>query len=907
MDKEKYILYRVNGKFTTVPELVSNDSLFVGLSYSDLLKIKDKNGYSNLERIYAQYGYLDSQKYKQEFEQALGNIDTDIPITWKHLFVPGTSILIPKDSINRAVAARDGGAGQLETDTNYKPITDAAAFMGDKIEQIIQNPGYAKMSLGEQTVDGAFTKKEFPYIRVMVWSRSMGKTSGLPSTKVGTTQDIDSHGLQGKWIDVSRYILNVSTSTDDNGGNFSITLPPIQGEYSKSSQSWEVDKSTVVQHDGEVTAKSSLFTKDIDGLRRTEFFFKNVLSNNDIVFISFEPLESEWEIRRERMKRGDNIIEDGDWVNPTEGEWDMIGLVDNVTQVVQPGSNEVSIQVSGRDLSKLVLDDGSYMFPILFDEHNFINKDSKLVKRNLFTDSYNFYAEPRYRTVQEAVTWIINVVSNIRIIPESALQGRGGTSQGIVEIHSKKRSLNHDLQYGKKSEGQRLFPQLLDLYPGETANLNLDGVGIMSWERLYTVVSNLIETAPQDKQIEIFYKDYKGGIPEIYSMPASASEKVVEYRGARISGVYDTGSSSKSTILEIIKCMYDYHDLSKAEKEDVEIVESVGGGIWSWVKLIFDETIENRKLADVSLGRPDGSLINLIWNYAQAPWIEFHMDTWGADFYFIFRTPPLNKKLVREHLRKGWVTNVVVDSVDVLSESLSFDTEAYTMYQIDYKAGAWGTSDMLASVIPTILFPELAEIWGNKRLRVSTNMLPFTSQEDSSSALNRSYLRDRGIDDLIFVVDTTIYKPFTRKGTIIVNGDRRLKKGTWFYYKPTNEIFYILSVTQSYSSSIDRTTVIQVERGMVLDYVTGDRTINVNGKDVELSYFNIVDTERMSSRLRQQLNTKESQDTEEGERGEHRSDVVVHTNSSSDVNRAVLNFFLERRQFGGSKVVIRDE
>src|SRR5690554_641312 len=119
---------------------------------------------------------------------------------------------------------------------------------------------------------------------------------------------------------------------------------------------------------------------------------------------------------------------------------------------------------------------------------------------------------------------------------------------------------------------------------------------------------------------------------------------------------------------------------------------------------------------------------------------------------------------------------------------------------------------------------------------------------------------------------TTIYKPFTRKGTIIVNGDRRLKKGTWFYYKPTNEIFYILSVTQSYSSSIDRTTVIQVERGMVLDYVTGDRTINVNGKDVELSYFNIVDTERMSSRLRQQLNTKESQDTEEGERGKHKSD-----------------------------------
>ena len=839
---------------------IEKELLFKDLSWSDLLSIVDSNGVSNLERIFLSYPFERQQQLYDQFIQEKKKLGTNSSIKWEHEWVIGTYILIPKDRIFRAVAARDGGARQLARDSSYKKVTDASLFIGEEIKAIQSQSGYRKLILGTH---GVAVKKEVPKVRVYVWCRGMVDDSkGVQTasklgerTKSDGLQDIDNAGLLGRVIDISRYIQDLTSTVDDNGGNFQIKLPPIQGMYSKESQGWEIDKSCIKEYSNNVTGQSSLYQKDKNGNPiRTEFLFKNILSNNDIVFLSYEPLAYESD-RASQDLSIDNILNGGLNTMLSNHHWDMIGLIDTVSQLTNPSNNEVSINVLGRDLSKLVIDDGSYLFPLLFDEHNFLNKDSKLIQRILFTGSYNFYAEPKYRTIQDAVTWIINVVSNIRVIPEKVgelLHPQGSVGFKEVYVGTKSTELWRNIV-----EEFRLLDSLQELYRPQLKLTDLEKISIVN--QVKEIVWQKVQSTPSESQVNITYSDYSPTLRVHLPLPLDGEIVVNNYRGSVISSLVEEGGGSLT--FELIRLIFDTVTVPDKDYKG-ETIESVGGGIWRWVKLLFDDTITSRKLADVGLGRPDGSLINLIWNYAQSPWVEFYMDTWGPDFYFIFRTPPWTKKLILQHYDNKLIDNVVVEDVDVLQEDLDFDTECYSIYQIDYKAAAWGTTNLLASVIPTVPFPELAEIWGNRRLRVSTNLLPFNTQEDSESSLNRSYLRDRGIDDLMFVIDTTIYKPFTRRGTITVNGDRRLKKGTWFLYKPTNEIFYILSVTQTYSSSLDRVTTITVERGMVLEYVLGGKSISVGGKSIPLTYFSIIDSDGISGALKDQLKTTPSTESQ---------------------------------------------
>ena len=911
MPTEDLVLVKLGDKFTTTNQAASEWALFTELTESDILKIKDKDGFSNLERIYYQNSYDTQEELRVDFDQRFLKLDTEASIDWPHPYVVGTIILVPKDKINRAVAARDGGSKQLARDPNYVAIGDSAKFQAEEAEKIVTNGGYRKVIIGEHGDGYNFVKKEVPSVQVYLWCRGLkdgvnDSRVGSKIQKPGSDQELDSDGLYGRWIDISRYVVNANISTDSNGGNFNIVLPPVQGLYSTETQSWEVDPSTLREQGSTIVGQSSLFERDSVGRpQRTEFYFKNAISANDLIFISFEPLAYEGEDRLESGQKGDNILRPEN-ISPSRGQWDMIGLVDSVNQSAVAGSNDITITVSGRDLSKLIIEDGSYLFPLLFDEHNWVHKGSRLLQRNIFTNEYNFFAEPRYRTVEQAVQTIINVASNIRVIPDNVAEQAGGTSEGFKERRLEKLSPNEKVAEGLFIEAKKYVTKLRESnLPADVMSsiIPADVIEIQVLEKLITFLEPIVLGNPDNTTLEIRYKDWYAVIQTETGIPSPANGTEVEenYRGAILEGVLNDSDTNSDT-LELLKFAHDYITVRDSAHESVEIIDSVGGGVWRWVKLIFDESIRNRRLADVSLGRPDGSLINLIWTYAQAPWIEFSVDTWGNNFYFTFRTPPWTKKIIREQLAAGWIDNVVVEGVDILQESLDFDTECYSTYQIDYKAGSFGTSSQLMSVIPTIPFPELAEIWGNKRLRVATNMLPFSDVEDVNAPQNRSYLRGAGIDDLIFAVDINIYKPFTRKGTIVLNGDRRLKKNTWFHYKPTNEIFYITGVSNNYASSqVDRTTTITVERGMVLDYVNGGTTIDVDGRREEISYFNIINSEKISQRLKELLNT-------DGEQAEEENSTATYEDGGSifRVNRPVLDFFLQKRQFGRDKVVIND-
>ena len=75
-----------------------------------------------------------------------------------------------------------------------------------------------------------------------------------------------------------------------------------------------------------------------------------------------------------------------------------------------------------------------------------------------------------------------------------------------------------------------------------------------------------------------------------------------------------------------------------------------------------------------------------------------------------------------------------------------------------------------------------------------------------------------------YVIESNCYLPFTENGTIIINGDRRIKARTWIRLGDRGKIAYVDSVSNdlNYSGdSIDRTTILSLSRIMVEKYVVG--------------------------------------------------------------------------------------
>ena len=353
-------------------------------------------------------------------------------------------------------------------------------------------------------------------------------------------------------------------------------------------------------------------------------------------------------------------------------------------------------------------------------------------------------------------------------------------------------------------------------------------------------------------------------------------------------------------------------------------------GIWQLVKIFIDPSIEDLRLADDSVSNPEGSILDLFKKIAQFPFVEFFTDTYKDKFYLFFRQPPFSKKALHdvtlgleqamsneEESDESSISNSSIDEseqdsakkdymmisddsdqtddssnlpviinvseVDVHSTSLSYNNEAYSWYQIEQRGSFAGNTVTLGHV-PSVYFDEYAQIFGNRRMSVVSNYSDYKFFEHREGAVDKDLYAELASQQLSYIVETSIYLPFTRKGSITLNGDRRIRKGNWIFFRPTNEFFYVISVSNNLkvsTSQIDRTTTIQVERGMVKDYVVG-RTIEIDGEEVDVSYFNIVNLERFKKGVYDTV-TKGLAD----DKFDYKSDMAINTK--------VLDFFLQRR------------
>ena len=270
-------------------------------------------------------------------------------------------------------------------------------------------------------------------------------------------------------------------------------------------------------------------------------------------------------------------------------------------------------------------------------------------------------------------------------------------------------------------------------------------------------------------------------------------------------------------------------DIQKKDSIDTitKIEEFNAVGIWQIIKLVSDQYSLSQNINDGTIAFDQGSLINFVKKVVQEPWLEFFGDTVNDQYYFQVRKEPFD--LI------GWRDVLLSKSVrlnDVISDDLSwYNGPIYSWYQIIPKGSFLGDKDLIYQYVTAVFFEEYAEVWGSKPLSQVSNYLHFIKISDGKIMLEKAF------EDLRYMVESNMYLPFTRQGTITIKGDYYWKRGQKLNYLPTGEEFYIDSVSHSYSVSENGPnflTTLSVTRGMVTRYVRTPENDN------DISYWNLI-------------------------------------------------------------------
>lgn len=328
------------------------------------------------------------------------------------------------------------------------------------------------------------------------------------------------------------------------------------------------------------------------------------------------------------------------------------------------------------------------------------------------------------------------------------------------------------------------------------------------------------------------------------------------------------------------------YQLSDGNKEYFEEVEQ--NGVWQIIKLVVDDQLDDRRIANSDITRPDGTLMEQVAKVCQDPFVEFWGDTFGDTFSFVCRQPPFTKDQILNYINN--YTTISVEAKDVDSFSLSWETEYYSWYQVEAQNAFLGKSNFIAAAyVPVVWLPEYVDAFGNHKRVIPCNYISYQAIKGESAQINTDLFRAAVAEDLKYVVESSCYLPFTRKGSIVIKGgDRRIKRGTFIFFEPTGEIFYVDQVQHTMrvgGSDIDRVTVLTVSRGMMKDYIKGRF---LYGK--QMSYFNIVNTDYIRDSIKTRI--------------ENGQIVSNKTKGNILVDPDVFNFFISRKQMEIGNVTV---
>lgn len=296
------------------------------------------------------------------------------------------------------------------------------------------------------------------------------------------------------------------------------------------------------------------------------------------------------------------------------------------------------------------------------------------------------------------------------------------------------------------------------------------------------------------------------------------------------------------------------YDLGVKEKQSVN-------GIWQIFKVFVEDVLEKRVLIDSSIANPNGTLLEYMNRVCQFPLVEFYFDTYVNTIDLVVRQPPFNKDAILGAYKNGQY--ITVKPENTYGYDLSYDTRSYSWYQLRVMSNHAGQNNTTSlAFVPIVYLSEYAEVFGNKKMSFTDQYLNYKETEGVKATQSLANFQAAATNDLIYIMESTAYLPFTRTGTITINGDRRIKVGTFIYFEPTNEFFYVSSVVNNVSfldGNLQRQTVMQVERGMYMPILFNsfsnvkDRKDNAGeeSKDVKPDYFKLIDLTEIKNAAKQ--------------------------------------------------------
>lgn len=821
---------------------------------NSFLNVKNKIGKTNREVIEARLN-----KYEKKYK---GSNADELPLK------VGTILAIPKFKIDQIGLLTQG----IQVVSNNIP-----AFKARALAQLETEIGYRPVS-SYRPVRGKLTqgglKEEYPDTTVWIWCRALSETGEN----------------KGQIFNITPFVSKLNTNVGKNGGNFQISVAPLVCELNERGQ-WTIKRNslkkyknnnyTSLQNSGYLAEASILKTsleqpdpnKASDNvLKRQQFLFHNIITPNDMVWIRYETLDMEKEQRIE--DNSDFYIDKSKIAGRV---YDMIGLVDSNTITVNPDNNDVSISIVGRDLSKLFIEDGTYFYPLEMSQGklNFAGgstAENELMQRVFSDNALQFLNTWLNNSIEQVLKFIIQQLSTIKVVPDDLFTSY--VDSNGVDRRNKKFNQHKNQQ----KQGKAANDQLEDLRKEIRERVSINRVQTkvaLGNHRAEQLRINIVYQACIDFMKEV--RDSKKrklvgnktiGWTSFVSKISNFSSKAEEdclpnnlYTELPLRFFFRSSTTSARTDEELIGLIDQYLDIKYGQPKYKELwTEDPANGIWQIIKLVIDDGVTERRICDSSISSANGSLLNFVRKICQEPFVEFYMDTYGDMYHLIVRKPPYDKVGIESMLsgrvrvdtnkdgkKDKTIASVIdIEPEDVLQEQLSYDDQsAITWYHLTPQANFFGsTSTYSLAYLPAIFFKEYAEIWGSKPMQLTHNYMPRLPLNPQESTLDIS--EKQAFEDYRYMIESNAYLPFTRKGSITLNGDRRLKLGNIVRYKSTGEIFFIDHVQQQFSindSTIDRTTTIQVSRGMREVLIEGVLAPEKGGEKQNIfSYFNIINT-----------------------------------------------------------------
>lgn len=841
----------------TVFDLVS-DPNFIGYDIpANEMYDFEYNGKSNNQRLYEGLD-IGSKKLFGDNETGEFNPDTFYPIAGGFtIYFPVDRMTLGKriDQTSSSFEVVDSGGGttqdsetilgstnQPNSSQEINPYesnitiqkTVGTTLFPFVLRRLSTDPGYVKAYNNR----GLQAKDIYPQFSAKIYSKVLALEEGNDG-----------------FLDITCDVIACNTSSRFEGTNWSITLQPkvayLAGRSVTDNTSQWTESGVIATESGEYVNLGNINYEKLSTdwrsergqitseYRRSMMYYNMILQQNDMIWIKFERL---------------GIEDQATLAVNRFGEWyDLIGLVDAVELGTTSPNTDSTITVRGRDLTKVLQDDNSYFNPYSIGHASAIYGDTPHANGRYLDGAFKSLTAITARSVQQAMEFIFHRVASIGYVPDNVFdQLQDKTEITFTEINNR-----NEKTEGKKVKGVwqciKFFidDSIRGLRLVDDSISNPDG---SIWE--------LFGKICQDPFVEMFTDTYGDKFYVIARRPPFEAE----------------------TVREIVE-------------QDTELTDedgSTSGGARNTPRVnAYKEWLDEREKHNQNQNPQT-------FEEAKAEYLELLGDNPKSIEHFNSMTEDRQKSAV------GYQDSQELDSVsvksekyplvininedDVLRDNLSFANEAYSWYQVTDRGNFAGAAITLGH-IPSLYFDDIAQVFGNKRLEVVSNYSNYKFFQSNRAQKDQDLYADQASQHLAFLVETNIHLPFTRRGTITINGDRRIKKGYYIFYRPTEEIFYVIGVTHGIDISttgINRITTLDVERGMIKAYV-GPQHENVVGEDgtekeIEISYFNIVDIPKLQDGVRDAVTNGAA-----SKKFDYKSNITI--------NKDVFNFFLQRRQF----------